>query len=453
MKHSKLFVTIILIAAAILLALDLPFPFIFSAPIPNLPFVSSKNAPSNTISFPLIKPYRLGLDLDGGVSLTYDLDMKNIQSSDRQSALESTRSVIERRINTFGVSEPVIQTLKVGNNYRIVVELPGVTNVTQAVDLIGKTAQLSFWEETNQKLTPKEATSSAYPVGMALVLGTIKPNKTALTGKDLKSATAGVDSQSGQPQVQLTFTPTGTKLFANITKRNLGKPVVIVLDNQVIEAPTVQSTILNGDASITGGFTTDTANNLAIALNAGALPVPLDLVAQTNVQPSLGIASLKTSLVGGILGFLAIIVFMSYLYRKEGILASGALVIYTIFTLFIFKMIPVTLTLAGIAGFILSVGMAVDANILIFERMKEEKRAGKSQPIAIEQGFKRAWSSIRDSNVSSLITCLILFIFGTGEVRGFALTLAIGILVSMFSAITITRNFLRVFDKNAVLKK
>ncbi len=281
----------------------------------------------------------------------------------------------------------------------------------------------------------------------------MKPRETALTGKDLKSANVGVNSQNGQTEVLLQFTPQGTKLFADITKRNLGKPVIIVLDNQVLEAPNVQSQILNGDASITGGFTQQTANNLVIALNAGALPVPLNLVAQSNVGPSLGIESLKKSLVGGMLGFLSVLIFMVFLYRKEGILASLALLVYTTIVLFIFKIIPVTLTLAGIAGFILSVGMAVDANILIFERMKEEKRLGKPQSIAVEQGFKRAWTSIRDSNTSSLITSLILFIFGTSIVRGFALTLAIGIVVSMFSAVTVTRNFLRVFDKKSEVQR
>ncbi len=225
---------------------------------------------------------------------------------------------------------------------------------------------------------------------------------------------------------------------------------MIVLDNEVIQAPSVQGEIPNGQASITGGYTSEQANTIAIALNAGALPVPMDLVAQSTIGPSLGIESLQMSLFAGVLGLISVVIFMIALYKKEGMLASLALMVYTLLVLAIFKFLPVTLTLAGIAGFVLSVGMAVDANILIFERMKEELRAGKTKNQAIEQGFKRAWTSIRDSNISSLITSAILFYFGTGIIRGFALTLAIGILVSMFSAIIVTRNFLRVFDAGSL---
>ncbi len=448
MKRSRLFVTCILVASILLVVLDLPFPFTASINRSQIPFLSDPTKEQPPLQIPLVHPYKLGLDLQGGARLTYDLKMDSIPEANKQDALESTRSIIDQRINVFGVSESVIQTIRTGNEYRIVVELPGVTDVNQAIDLIGKTAQLSFWEASTEDLTPEDATSSAYPLGSTLLLGGKKPVQTKLTGKDLEAVTVGFNQQNGASEVVLNFSSNGSKLFADITKRNIGKPVLIVLDNEVIQAPVVQTEIPNGQASITGGYTPDQAKTLSIALNAGALPVPLELVAQSNVGPSLGIASLEKSLFAGILGLVSVIFFMILIYKKEGLLASFALLIYTLIVLFIFKTLPVTLTLAGIAGFILSVGMAVDANILIFERMREELRLGKTKAQAVEQGFKRAWSSIRDSNISSLITCAILFYFGTGIVRGFALTLAIGILVSMFSAIVVTRNFLRVFDSS-----
>lgn len=451
MKHTRLFVIVILLVTLVLGFFDYPGKFSLVLNKPQIPYLSNPKDQPQPINIPLVHPYKLGLDLQGGVRLLYDLDMKHIKDADKQSALDSTRSVIERRINVFGVSEPQIQTVKNGNAYRISVELPGVTDVNQAISLIGRTAELTFWEETNKDMTPEQATSSAYPVGTYFVLGGKIPKKTKLTGKDLQAATAGFSSQNGTAEVQLRFTSEGTKLFRDITQRNLGKRVMIVLDNEALQAPVVQSVIPNGQASITGGYTLEQAQSIAIALNAGALPVPMELVAQSNVGPSLGIESLKKSLFAGVLGLLSVVIFMSYLYKREGILASAALLVYTAVVLFIYKIVPVTLTLAGIAGFILTIGMAVDANILIFERMKEELRMGKTQVQAIEQGFRRAWTSIRDSNVASILTAIILFYFGTGTVRGFALTLFIGVVVSMFSSIIVTRNFLRFFDRRKVL--
>ncbi len=446
MRKPRVFVTLILFASLILLVLNLPFQYNLSIDRASIPFISDPTQEQPPLQIPLIQPYKLGLDLQGGVRLTYDLKMDEIPFESRQDALESTRSIIEQRINVFGVSEPVIQTVRTGEDYRVIVELPGVTDVNQAIDLIGRTAQLTFWELSDEDLSQEDATSSAYPVGAVFFSQGKVPVQTKLTGRDLEAASVGFNSQTGATEVVLNFTNEGTKLFADITRRNLGEPVMIVLDNEVIQAPVVQTEIPNGEASITGGYTTEQAKSLSIALNAGALPVPLELAAQSNVGPSLGIQSLKLSLFGGVLGLISVIFFMVYIYRKEGAVASLALIVYTLIVLFIFKTLPVTLTLAGIAGFILSIGMAVDANILIFERMKEELAQNKTKAQAIEQGFKRAWTSIRDSNFSSLITCVILFYFGTGIVRGFALTLAIGILVSMFSAIIVTKNFLKVFD-------
>lgn len=400
--------------------------------------------------------FHLGLDLQGGSSITFRANMKNIPQGQRDSALSSAKAVIEKRINFFGVSEPVVQTEKVNNDYRILVEIPGITDVNQAINLVGKTAKLTFWESgspTSASQSAQTASQSAMqdlaagiPVGVSAAVGP-NPKETNLSGSDLKQAAVTFDTNTGKPQVQLTFTPGGAKKFADITSRNVGKVVAIALDQQVIEAPVVQQPIVGGNAVITGNFTTQQANNLAIQLNAGALPVSLSVLQQQAIGATLGKASLQASLIAGVLGFFVIIIFMIVLYGQLGIVASAALIIYSLFVLSLFRLIPVTLTLAGIAGFILSVGIAVDANILIFERMKEEIRRGRTRANAIDLGFSRAWPSIRDSNISSLITSAVLFYFGTGVIRGFAVTLALGIIVSMFSAIFVTRTFLRVFYK------
>jgi preprotein translocase subunit SecD len=261
------------------------------------------------------------------------------------------------------------------------------------------------------------------------------------------------DPNTNKPQIGLEFDDEGAKMFEEITARNVSKKVAIYLDNAAITIPTVQETIAGGRAQITGSFTVDEAKQLARRLNAGALPVPINLINQQSIGASLGEKSLHQSLVAGIIGILAVALFMMLWYRLPGILAVVALIIYTAIVLMIFKLIPVTLTLAGIAGFVLSVGMAVDANVLIFERLKEELRWGKSLGGAIDEGFKRAWTSIRDSNVSSLITCGVLFWLGTSIIKGFALTLAIGILVSMFSAIFVTRNFLQLVVSEKMERK
>ncbi len=456
MRKPKIFIVVISLISCILLLLNIPgkldlrsvkFPFIEkSKNVANFVFDPANiNFNVGGISIKKDLSYKLGLDLQGGTQLTYKVDMKGIKKDAQQDAFEAARDVIERRINYLGVSEPTIQTIKLGNDYRIVVDLPGMSNVSQAISLIGQTAQLTFWEGGKDKI-------SAIPQGdlflttLGQLIGSY-PIPTNLTGKDLQKATVVFDRTTGKPQVQIQFTSQGAKYFDEITKRNIGKVVAIALDNQIVSAPVVQTEIANGTAVISGSFTPDVAKNLSIALNAGALPAPLEVIAQNSVGPSLGIDSLHKSMFAAIIGFMSIIFFMTYIYRKEGIIACVALAMYTVITLFIYKLIPVTLTLAGIAGFILSIGMAVDANILIFERMKEELRRGKPREIAMKNGFTRAWTSIRDSNITSIITTIILFYFGSGIVRGFALTLFLGIIVSMFSAITITRNLLYVFDR------
>lgn len=384
--------------------------------------------------------FREGLDLAGGTSITLKADMSKVPADQRVNALDGAKTVIERRVNLYGVSEPTIQTAQTNNDYRLLVELPQV-NLNQAMQLIGTTAQLNFWEQTASK---SAVAVQFLPLGIVQTLG---PNATPtdLTGKDLKSAAVVFDPNTAKPQVQLQFTSDGSRKFASITERNVGKPLAIVLDNVVIEAPVVSVAIPNGNAVISGSFTQDTAKSLSIQLQAGALPIPLTVLQQQSIGATLGTASLNQSLLAGFIGLVVIVVFMMLLYGRFGFVASLALVLYTVFTLAIFKAIPITLTLAGIAGFVLSIGMAVDANILIFERTKEELRSGKGIKQSLELGFSRAWSSIRDSNISTLITSFILYEFGTGIVRGFALTLAIGVMISMFSAIVVTRTFLRVF--------
>lgn len=457
MKSPRFLFGFIIILTILAFFIDLPKEINISYDSPKLPVINNKvsihqklpgfnpNFVIGGIHIQKDTEFSEGLDLAGGVSITYKADMSSIPADQRKNALDSAKDIIERRINLFGVKEPVIQTATVNNDARVIIELPGVTDVNQAMQLIGTTAQLTFWEQgatgSAQLIEP-----SKLPFGLTQILG-VNPIRTPLTGKDLKQTTVSFDQNTGKPQVQLVFSGDGAQKFADITKRNVNKIVVIVLDNQVVEAPRVNEPILNGNAVISGNFTTKTAKELSIQLNAGALPVPLSVLEQHTVGATLGASSLQKSLFAGILGFIVIVIFMVVLYGRLGVIASVALFLYTIFVLALFKLIPVTLTLPGIAGFVLSIGMAVDANILIFERMKEEIRWGRSRSIAIELGFSRAWTSIRDSNISSLITCSILYYFGNGMVRGFALTLAIGVIVSMFSAITVTRTFLRIIYK------
>jgi preprotein translocase subunit SecD len=381
--------------------------------------------------------FRKGLDLEGGTSITLRANMDGISKDQQTTALESAKTVIERRINLFGVSEPVIQTATVNNDYRIIVEIPGVTDVNQAINLVGTTAKLEFRE-----------LYIASPSAL-LTYETTKP--TGLTGADLANAEASFDQNTGQPVVQFSVNNNSQNKFFEATKKLVGKPMAICLDKQCFSAPTVQQAIRD-TGQITGGFTTEQAKELATQLNAGALPVPLSVLEQNTIGATLGTSSLQKSLFAGILGFIIIVIFMSVLYGRLGMVASLALAIYALLVLAIFKLSTITpygitLTLSGIAGFILSIGMAVDANILIFERMKEEQRQGKRKEVVLELGFLRAWTSIRDSNVATLITCFILYQFGTGIVRGFALVLAIGVLVSMFSAIVVTRTLLRMVYK------
>jgi preprotein translocase subunit SecD len=400
-----------------------------------------------------------GLDLQGGVQLTLKAEMKDIAEADRDKALDSVRNVIDRRVNLYGVSEPVIQSSKSGNEYRVIVELPGVTNVDEALSLVGKTARLEFREldESTKSATASDSASlqdefAGLDASTAAMLREYIANQprykpTALTGKELKRAEVAFDQRTGEPQVSLEFKTEGAKLFGELTTKYIGKSIAIYLDNDLVSAPTVNTPILDGNAVITGGFTVQQAQQLATQLNAGALPVPVQVIEQRTIGATLGNQSVEKSILAGAIGLAMVAFFMIALYRVNGLVAVAALILYTLLSVVLFRFIPVTLTLAGIAGFILSIGMALDANILIFERMREEIRWGRSRRDALRLGFERAWSSIRDSNVSSLITCAILYGFGTGIIRGFALTLALGIVVSMFTAITVTKTLLRMLYK------
>jgi preprotein translocase subunit SecD len=389
-------------------------------------------------------PFKLGLDLQGGTHLVYEADLSELPKEEHGSSMQGLRDVIERRVNLFGVEEPVVQIQETDRYSRLIVELAGIKDPAQAIEMIGQTPFLEFKEPKENYQEIAERNQKIYD---GEIEGEIEDpfEPTLLTGKYLEKAEPTFDQTTYQPQVSLKFNSEGAELFEEITSRNVGKPLAIYIDGIPLSAPTVQEAISRGEAVITGSFTIEEVQSLSRNLNAGALPVPINLISQQSVGPTLGAISLEKSLKAGMWGLLAVLIFMVVFYRMPGLLASLSLAIYVALVLALFKLIPVTLTLAGIGGFILSIGMAIDANILIFSRMREELRSGQSFSTAVEEGFKRAWPSIRDGNLTTLIVALILFGFGTSFVKGFAFTLTLGILMSMFSAIIITKNLLRVF--------
>ena len=454
------------------------------------------------VSLPLIEemPFNLGLDLQGGSHLVYEADVSAISETDRAGALEATRDVIERRVNVFGVSEPIIQVNHgMNGEYRVIAELAGIKDVDEAIKLIGETPILEFKEQIGgiaeptigQVLGIEEGASSSGEISVEDVqienLETeIEWQNTELTGKYLKRATLQFNPNDASPEVSLEFNSEGAEMFAEITGRNVGKPVAIFLDGYPISVPTVNSKITGGSASISGQFSIEEAKLLVTRLNSGALPVPIELVSQKTVEASLGAKSISNSLMAGLFGLILVSIFMILFYRLPGLLSVLSLIVYGLAVLTFFKSLPfilslilvavmiglifytfnelkifngglavlfsvigiflffyaqqaVTLSLSGIAGLILSVGIAVDANILIFSRMREELKEGKTVAQSVENGFKRAWPSIRDGNISTIITCLILMFFGTSSVKGFGTTLFIGVAVSLFSSIVITR--------------
>ena len=379
-------------------------------------------------------PWQLGLDLIGGSSVVYQVDLAGIPEGEWDEAVAGLKEVIEKRVNLYGVAEPKVTVAKKGDTYQLLVDLAGVKDVEGAIRQIGETPHLDFREAIEKE-------------------GGTDYRSTELTGRYLTKAYLDFD-ELGRPLVNLEFNEKGTELFRQITARNIGKPLAIFVDDSLLQAPTVAGEI-NGPAQITFGAATaqeqvlEEARVLVKRFNAGALSAPIVQVHQRTVSPTTAEDALRSIIIAGLFGTLLVMLFMVGYYRRMGIFAAVALVIYTILTLAVFKIIPnFTMTLAGIAGFVLSIGMAVDANILIFERTREELKKGLSKISAIEEGFRRAWPSIRDSNVTTIITAVILWYLTSSFVKGFALTLGIGVIVSMFSAIFVTRTMLRVFTRN-----
>lgn len=362
-----------------------------------------------------------GLDLQGGAHLTYQADLSKIESGQKNDAMSSLAKVIENRVNGFGVAEPLIQTTKSGGEERVVVELPGVKDVTEAINLIGKTAELDF--------RTVKADGSGF-------------EKTNLGGKDFKRADVSFD-QSGNPQIDIEFNSEGAKKFEEITGANVGKPLAIYLDGQPVSAPNVNQKISGGKGVITGKFELKEAKNLAVQLNAGALPVPVKLIEQRTVGATLGQESVRLSLYAGVLGIVFVSLFMLVYYRFLGIFSTIGLGLYLIFMAALVKLFGVTVTMGGIAGLILSVGMSMETDVLVFERIREELREGKSFQTSIILGFNRAWPSIRDSNAVSLIIAGLLYTAG-GTIRGFAVVLVLGILVGLLTTFLGTRTLLMI---------
>lgn len=415
---------------------------------------------SNTIAEEAKYPFKLGLDLAGGSHLVYEADVSKVNPVEVPELMSVLRDVIERRVNIFGVSEPIVQVesssfVSEERVERLVVELPGVTDVTQAVEEIGKTPLLEFRLVDELALMADLASSST--------AGTVSlPEEpfidTGLTGRYLASAALEFAGGSGgqlsnEPIVSIVFNAEGAELFETITREHTGESLAIFLDGEMISSPRINEAISGGRAIISGGFTPEEARDLAQNLNFGALPVPIELASTQTVGASLGGEVLGKGIEAGVVGIGLVILFMLFWYRLPGLVAGVALVGYVVVMLALFKLIPVTLTAAGLAGFVLSLGMAVDANVLVFERMKEEYRNSKNSNEAARIGFSRAWSAIRDGNVTSILSAILLFWFGTSLVKGFALVFGLGVIVSMLSALLVTRTLLLALPESHMQKK
>jgi len=439
-RPQKVFIFICIITV---LSLYLALPAkIFNFEIPRINFTIG--------GFDLSKEIELkqGLDIKGGLQVTLTANMQEIAPEDRSSALESLKTNIERRIDPYGVSESSLKTAISGENYRLILEFPGIEDPQQALDQIGKIAKMEF---AIPQFKPGETASDS-----AIFSGFLS---TDLTGDDLKNASVTFETQDRQPAVAISFKDSGKTKFAKLTKENIGKPISILLDGVEISSPTVQVEITDGNAQITGSFSVDEAKALSVQLNAGALPVPVSVLSQKNIPATLGADSIQKSVTAGAIGLTMVVIFMIGNYGWMGLIASIGLVLYGLFTITIYKLGSVVLSLPGIAGFLLSVGMAVDSNILVFERYKEEIRAGRTWTVALELAFGRAWDSIKDANTATIITGFILynpldwnFLNTSGSVRGFALTLILGIFISLFTGIVVTRNLLRLFYKGKTLE-
>ncbi len=409
-------------------------------------------------------PFKLGLDLRGGSYLVYKADISDITEGEVKTSMDSLRDVIERRINAFGVAEPNVQTEThtLGGDYeeRLVIELPGVTDLDEAVEMIGQTPFLEFKVEASpeeqERINIEMQTlldTNEDEIEDVIALTALENQRyvsTELTGKyleksQLQFSQGGIQNGGGlqnQPIIGLSFNREGADLFEQITSENVGKTIAIYLDGLLVSAPRVNTAISGGQAIIEGNFTIEEAKETVGRLNSGALPIPIELISTNTIGPTLGQNAVDAGVKAGIIGLILVAVILILWYRLPGLIAVIALGVYSAIMLWLFKFIPVTLTSAGIAGFIISIGIAVDANILIFERMKEEIANGRTLYTSTVNGFVRAWASIRDANISSIISAIILFWFGTALIKGFALTFGLGILVSMFTAVTVTRSML-----------
>jgi preprotein translocase subunit SecD len=451
MKKKKTYIILFFVLIFAFLAGNLSYPKYFNQGVDFL------NAKLNShVPYFWEVPFKLGLDLQGGVHLVYEADLSNIKKENYGSAMQGLKDVIEKRVNFFGVEEPVIQVQGSLDSYRLIIELAGIKDPAQAIKMIGETPFLEFREQKTEEETQKIIDKQKEIEGKSfeeiqviedwqLALEDPYFKSTILTGQYLEEAQLSFSQTTNEPIISLQFNKEGSEIFEELTTNNTGKILAIYIDNLPISTPIVQEKIPGGRAQITGNFTLDEAKELVRNLNAGALPVSVELISQQTVGATLGKDSLNKSLIAGMFGFLAIILFLIIFYRVPGILASISLFIYISFVLSLVKLIPITLTLAGVGGIILSIGMAVDANILIFSRMREELKEKAIFSIALKEGFKRSWPSIRDGNITTLVVVLILFLFGTSFIKGFALTLFIGIILSMLSAILITRSFLLIF--------
>lgn len=452
-KHlNRFFLIVVLVVIAGLIALPKELPLSFSLFNRDVSYTLR----SPVINFDLFgknyhKEFELkrGLDIQGGIQIVLEADMSAIAQEDREEALASAREIILRRVDLYGLAEPTVKTLVKDGGYRIVVELPGIDNPEDALSLVGQTAQLEFQlVDIEQIEIPAEGDQEATSAAQAVLV------PTGLSGAQLKRAVVQSDQNTGGPLVAIEFNDEGRQLFADITTQHVGEQLAILIDGYPIMAPTIQDAIVTGQATITGGFTYQEAQNLKIQLNAGALPVPIKVLEQRNVNATLGKESVEKSMFAGVVGIALVMLFMILYYGIKGFIASIALMIYAVLTIAVYKVIGVTLTLPGIAGLLLSVGMAVDSNILIFERMKEELRLNKPFNIALELGFGRAWDSIKDANLATIITSLVLinpmefsFLNSGGMVRGFGITLLIGVLLSLFTGVLVTRTLMRLFLK------
>ncbi len=407
--------------------------------------------------------FELGLDLQGGAHLLYQADLSGVDEADHGDRMTALRDLIERRVDHFGIGEPLVQV----RGDRLVVELPGVRDQEEAIEQIGETPFLEFRiqksneeiEAINEKrseieeflgkdfefVTDEDIDSLEGEVEDWELAFEEEFESVGLTGRFLRGAEINFNQLTGEPVVSLTFDSEGAEILQELTRENIGNSIATYLDDDIIQIATIQEEIGGGRAQISGNLTVESARELARDLQIGALPVPIELISQQSVGPALGRESLERSIRAGIFGLLAVVIFMISYYKMLGLLASLSLLVYVILVLLSFKVLSVTLTLSGIAGFVLSIGMAIDANILIFSRMKEELADGKTFERAVEEGFSRAWPSIRDGNLTTILVAMILFFVSTSFVQGFATVLIIGISISIFTSMVFTRSMIRSF--------